>query len=68
MALGENSCICLHMQLIAILSQIGVLLLWSSMFCFLIMYYNKLDARFQYRFQYRLSDTGVSYRWYWSFT
>ena len=26
--------------------------------------YNKLDARFQYR----LTGTGVSYRWYWSFS
>ena len=30
--------------------------------------YNKLDARSQYRFQYHLTCTGVSYRWYWSFT
>ena len=22
----------------------------------------------EYRFQYRLTGTGVSYRWYWSFT
>ena len=30
--------------------------------------YNKLDARSQYRFLYHPTGTGVSYRWYLSFT
>ena len=30
--------------------------------------YNKLDTCSQYRFQYHPTGTGVSYRWYWSFT
>ena len=35
---------------------------------FLSMYYNKLDARSQYRFQYHPTGTGVSYMWYWQRT
>ena len=36
--------------------------------CVTIEDYNKLDARSQFRSQYHPTGTGVSYRWYWSFT